>query len=141
MLRSLDVSLSGLLAQRERMNTIAGNIANAQTTRSADGERVPFARRFVTFRPAADESAANGGDAGGGVGVEHEVHVDRNAPPRLVHLPGHPDADENGNVAFPAIDLMTEFVNAVEASRAYEANLAAMEMTKEMLGRTSRILA
>ncbi|HEX6984970.1 MAG TPA: flagellar basal body rod protein FlgC [Planctomycetaceae bacterium] len=137
MFTAIDVSTSGLVAQRARMDTIAGNIANAQVTRGPDGEVAPFRRRFVTFEPAADP----GQSPPGGTGVRFEVHVDQATPPRRVHQPGHPDADADGFVSYPAIDLVTEFVNAMEAGRAYEANVTAMELTKEMTRLGLRILA
>ncbi len=136
MFTAIDVSTSGLVAQRARMDTIAGNIANAQTTRDADGRPSPFQRRFVTFEPA---SAAS--DPHGGLGVQFQVQVDQNTPPRKLFQPGHPDADTGGFVSYPSIDLVTEFVNAMEAGRAYEANVTAMEMSKEMSKLGLRILA
>jgi flagellar basal-body rod protein FlgC len=136
MFTAIDVSTSGLVAQRARMDTIAGNIANAQTTRDSDGNPAPFRRRLVTFEPADPAS-----DPTGGTGVRFEVHVDQSASPRRAYQPGHPDADAAGYVAFPAIDLVTEFVNAMEAGRAYEANVTAMELTKEMSRLSLRILA
>jgi flagellar basal-body rod protein FlgC len=137
MFTAIDVSTSGLVAQRARMDTIAGNIANAQTTRDADGKASPFQRRFVTFEPAA--SAAD--DSNRGMGVQFQVQVDQTTPPRQLHQPGHPDANAEGYVSYPAIDLVTEFVNAMEAGRAYEANVTAMEMSKEMSKLGLRILA
>ncbi|MBA3312037.1 MAG: flagellar basal body rod protein FlgC [Planctomycetaceae bacterium] len=137
MFTAIDVSTSGLVAQRARMDTIAGNIANAQTTRDADGKPSPFRRRFVTFEPASDATQ----DSSQGMGVRFEVQVDQNTPPRQLHQPGHPDADAAGFVSYPAIDLVTEFVNAMEAGRAYEANVTAMEMSKEMSKMGLRILA
>lgn len=137
MLRTLDISTSGLAAQRERMNTISGNIANINTTRDENGKPSPFQRRLVTFSP---EKLPDGAPAGG-VGVNFEVGVDPGAQPRLVFQPNHPDADAKGNVAFPGISLTTEFVNAVEASRAYEANMGAIDITKGMLSETLKILA
>ncbi len=136
MFRALDVSTSGLAAQRQRMNTIAGNIANINTTRDANGKPSPFQRRMVTF--AADD---DGGDAGRGVGVKYEVAIDSENRPRKFHDPTHPDADAEGNVLYPSIDLVKEFVNAVEASRAYEANVAAIDMTKSIFNQSLRILA
>lgn len=136
MLHSLDISSSGLMAQRQRLNVIAGNIANANTTRDENGQVKPFERRFVAF--SASETHH---DAKGGVGVEFLVEKDLHTPARKVYQPGHPDAGEDGVVAFPNIDLTQEFVNALEASRAYEANIAAMEMTKEMANSALRILA
>ena len=136
MFTAIDVSTSGLVAQRARMDTIAGNIANAQTTRDADGNVAPFRRRFVTFEPAADPATPSAG-----TGVRFEIDVDQTTPFRKVYQPGHPDADEAGNVSYPAIDLVTEFVNAMEAGRAYEANVTAMEFSKELTKLGLRILA
>jgi flagellar basal-body rod protein FlgC len=133
---AIDVSTSGLVAQRARMDTIAGNIANAQTTRDSDGNAAPFRRRFVTFEPA-DPS----GDPAGHTGVRFEIQVDQATPPRRLHQPGHPDADAAGFVNYPAIDLVTEFVNAMEAGRAYEANVTTIELSKEMSRLGLRILA
>ncbi len=137
MFNAIDLSTTGLIAQRQRMNTIAGNIANVNTTRGADGNPVPFQRRFVTFE--ADE--ANRTSSGGAAGVRYQVEIDSKTPPRLVHEPGHPDADAKGFVAYPNINLVTEFVNALGASRAYEANVTAIEMSKEMSNTALRILA
>lgn len=137
MFTAIDVSTSGLVAQRARMDTIAGNIANAQTTRDADGNVTPFQRRLVTFEPAADPAAG----PHAGTGVAFEVHVDQTTSPRRVFQPGHPDADPTGFVSYPAIDLVTEFVNAMEAGRAYEANVTTMELSKEMSRLGLRILA
>src|SRR5437773_2360663 len=137
MFRTFDISTSGLVAQRQRMNTIAGNIANINTTRDEQGNISPFQRRLITFAADTDRLDARAQ----GAGVKFEVGVDRGTEPRKVYSPGHPDADKEGNVAYPSINLVTEFVNAVEASRAYEANVAAVEMTKTMANQTLRILA
>jgi flagellar basal-body rod protein FlgC len=136
MLSALDVSTSALIAQRQRMNAIADNLANLNTTRDADGKPSAFQRRFVTF--AAAESG-NSTDAPGG--VTYHVSVDTTTPPRRVFEPGHPDADKEGYVSYPNIDMMTEFVNAVEASRAYQANLVAIDMTKQIANLSLKILA
>ena len=136
MLRSIDISTSGLVAQRQRMNTIAGNIANVHTTRDADGKAVPFQRRFVTFFADTDDAET----LTRGTGVDYRVETDGQAP-RRVHNPGHPDADAEGYVRYPNVNLVTEFTNAMEAARAYEANVAAIEMTKDMAQVTLRILA
>lgn len=138
MFTAIDVSTSGLVAQRARMDAIAGNIANAQTTRDGDGNIAPFQRRLVTFEPAPTSVE---GEPNSGLGVKFEVQIDQSTPPRRVYQPGHPDADASGYVSFPALDLVTEFVNAMEAGRAYEANVTAMEMTKEMTRLGMRILA
>lgn len=136
MLHAIDVSTSGLVAQRQRMNTIAGNIANASTTRDADGNPVSFQRRMVTFS-AEDQ----GPHSDRGVGVTYRVQTDTATPPRRVYQPGHPDADSDGYVTYPNVNLVTEFVNAVEASRAYEANVTAVEVSKEMAQLGLKILA
>ena len=136
MFNSLDISASALFAQRQRLNVIAGNIANVNTTRDADGEIRPFQRRFVTFAASRRHS-----DAQGGIGVDFQVEKDLLQEPRRVYQPGHPDADAEGFVNYPDIDLTQEFVNALEASRSYEANIATMEMTKEIAAATLRIIA
>jgi len=137
MLRGIDLSTSGLVAQRQRMNTIAGNIANAYSTRDGDGNVSPFQRRFVTF----SETSTDKINETRGVGVEFKVEIDTDKAPRMVHEPGHPDANEEGYVAYPDINMVTEFVNAVEASRAYQANVAAIDMAKQMANTALRILA
>jgi flagellar basal-body rod protein FlgC len=137
MFHALDVSTSALVAQRHRLDVIAGNIANINTTRNEQGQAAPFQRRLVTLMA---QPPAHGAEQRA-QGVEFRVEVDRQTPPRRVFQPGHPDADAEGYVAFPEIDLTTEFVNALEASRAYEANVAAIEVTKEMASRALRILA
>jgi len=137
MLRAIDISTSGLIAQRHRMDTIAGNIANVNTTRNADGSPGPFQRRLVTF--SADDE--NGKIDDRPVGVKYHVEVDSSSDPRRVYQPGHPDADKDGYVSYPNINVVTEFVNALEASRAYEANLSTLEMTKQMANLTLRLLS
>jgi flagellar basal-body rod protein FlgC len=135
MFSPIDVSTSALVAERQRMNTIADNLANVNTTRNADGKPSPFQRRFVTF------AAAEPNSPGAGEGVTYQIHVDTTTPPRRVYQPGHPDADKEGYVSFPSIDFMTEFVNAMDASRAYQANLVAVDMTKQIDNLSLKILA
>jgi flagellar basal-body rod protein FlgC len=137
MFRSLDISTSGLVAQRQRLNTIAGNIANVDTTRGPDGKPALFHRRLVTFQ--AD--TASPGSVPTGVGVLSKVEIDTKSPPRMVHQPGHPDADAKGNVSLPNVNLLSEFTDATLASRAYEANLAAIEMSKSIANASLRILS
>lgn len=137
MLRSIDISTSGLVAQRQRMNTIAENIANLQTTRNEDGVKEPFQRRLVRFQ-AESEHHTEG--TRNGLGVQAHVEIDDKTPPRKIHQPGHPDADAEGYVQLPNINLVTEFVNALEATRAYEANLTAFEMSKQMSQASLEIL-
>ena len=131
----LDTGASGLQAQRTRLDTIAANIANINTTRGPNGEKTPFRRRMVMFAPgqAGDSSKA-------GVHVQ-EIKLD---PSPFIQKwdPGHPDADpKTGMVNLPNIDMTIEYVNALEASRAYEANVTMMETAKAMLNSSLRLLA
>ncbi len=135
MFKALDISTSGLVAQRQRMNTISGNIANVNTTVDPDGKASPYQRRYVTFM--ADKEKENSSKP---AGVVYKVQVDNSAQPRMVHQPGHPQANENGYVAYPNINIIQEYVNAMVANRAYEANVSAIEMTKEMTNLGLRIL-
>lgn len=136
MKNALDISLSGLVAQRQRMNTIAGNIANASSIQDADGNASPFRRRIITFA-AETENLNSQSDA---AGVEFEIELDYKTPFRKVHNPGHKHADKDGNVLYPNINLINESINMMEAARAYEANIAAIEMTSEMSDAAYRIL-
>lgn len=134
MFEALDVGASGLQAQRTRLDTIAGNILHANTTRNERGEKVPYRRRFVVFAPGrADDSSKPG------IHVQ-EIGVDNAAPIRK-YEPGHPDADAQGYVSYPNIDTAIEYVNAMDASRAYEANVTMMENTKAMINASLRIIA
>jgi flagellar basal-body rod protein FlgC len=136
MVHPLDVSTSALVAQRVRLNAISSNLANMTTTRNEQGETQPYQPRFVVFR--TDEKLET---SGGGMGVTvASVEID-NKPPRLKFQPGHPDADARGYVAYPNIDMNLEFVDALEATRAYEANVGVIEVTKDMSRQTLRILA
>ena len=136
MFGSLDISTSALVAQRIRMDTIAGNIANAQATQQADGRIGAFKRRLAVF-------AAGDGKGGAGVHVS-EIREDPSAR-EWRWEPDHPHAIASGPragyVEYPKIDLPTEMVNAMLASRAYEANITAMEVTKGMMSATLRLLA
>lgn len=136
MFGALDTSTSGLVAQRIRMDTIAGNVANAQATRRADGQPGPFQRRMVIFTE---------GNGRGGPGVHVSDVREDPSEGHWVFDPGHPDAmrtgPRKGYVEYPNVDMTTEMVNAMLASRAYEANIAAIEVTKHMMSATLQILA
>ena len=110
MFTSLDVSTSGLVAQRARLNAISSNIANMSTTRNELGEPEPYKPRYVTFE--TDTSLAT---PGGGNGVKIGSVEQSDAPPEMKYEPGHPDADERGYVRYPAVNMTMEFVNAMEA--------------------------
>lgn len=134
MFKTIDIITSGLVAQRHRLDTIAENVANINTTRDADGKVSPFQRRLVQF------SAQQASSQREGVGVDFQIDKDTHTPPRKVHEPGHPDADADGNVSYPNINLVTESVNAMEASRAYEANVVAFTTTQKIGDMSLRIL-
>lgn len=135
MFTALDISTSGLVAQRTRMNARSSNIANISTTHNERGERVPYRPRYVIFE--TDESI--GAEGAAGVRVA-EVKTD-DSDPRLKYEPHHPDANPQGYVAYPNVNMMVEFTDAMEAARAYEANLGALEISKDLGQQTLRILA
>lgn len=140
MFSSINVSASGMVAQRIRMNTISSNIANISTTQNEEGESVPYQPRYPIFE--SDNSIGNNGAAGVTVS---EIRVDENVEPRWKRQPGHPDALTEGPmkgwVAYPGIDMMIEFTDAMEAARSYEANIGALDISKDMISRSLTILA
>lgn len=135
MFDTLDIGASGLTAQRIRMDTIANNVLNASTTRNEKGERVPYQRRFVVFSPGAPDDKSKPGVHVSQIGIDRKTPFDKRLEP------GHVDADEEGYVLYPNVQLPIEFANMLEASRAYEANITAMEVTKGMINATLRLLA
>jgi flagellar basal-body rod protein FlgC len=128
--RNLDIAASGLTAQRQWMDLIAGNIANAQTTRTPEGG--PFRRQLAVFMEMND---ANG---------MHGVRVDRvtadDSELRKVYEPDHPEADADGYVSYPNVDVVTEMVDLIAAQRAYEANATVIESAKSGFLRALQIL-
>ena len=136
MFTTLDISTSGLVAQRARINAISSNLANLSTQVNEAGENVPYQPRFVVF--ATDDSVKT---ASGGVGVKVAAVETSTAPPRLKYEPHHPLANQDGYVAYPNIDMTSEFVDSLEATRAYEANIGVIEVTKDLNQFTLRILA
>jgi flagellar basal-body rod protein FlgC len=136
MFNALDVSTSALVAQRARLDVISSNLANMSTTRNEQGESVPYTPRFVTF-----ETDTGLQTRGGGMGVKVGSIEYSDVQPSLKYEPGHPDADENGYVAYPNIDMTTEFVDALGATRAYEANIGVIEISKDLGRQTLQILA
>lgn len=139
--RSLRVSASGLRAEAARLRTSAANIANVHTTRTAEGG--PYLPRRVTLaeQPAFGRTlrqAWNNPALTGGVEVVSVAPVE-GVEPRLVYDPHHPDAGPDGMVAFPPIDIPLEMVDVLSASRAYEANVAALEAGKRMMDKALEI--
>ena len=124
----LTVSGSALEAQRRRMNVIASNLANAQSTRNGEGEIEPYKRQEVVF---ATMPVSLG--PGGMEGVKVVDIVNDGKLPRPLYDPGHPDANAEGIVMMPNINPMEEMVNMMMAFRAYEASVSAYNMSKNMM--------
>lgn len=153
----INISASGLRAQRVRQNIIASNLANAETTRTKDGG--PYKKKFVVLEQNPDEydyrmvygkPKMEGSltkekhmripkpefpiiteKVGSGVKISNIAEDD--SPPRLVYDPTHPDADEKGYVAMPNVNVVQEMTDMISATRAYEANVSAINATKGML--------
>jgi flagellar basal-body rod protein FlgC len=144
MFGGMEISASALTAQRLRMNVTAENLANAQTTRGADGN--PYRRKEVVLQSVeqrgfgAQLSTAMGGSGARAGGVEVAgIQEDQTAGKR-VYDPSHPDADAQGYVTMPNVDTVTEMVDLIDAQRAYEANVTAMQASKQMFSKTLEIL-
>ena len=153
---TMNVSASALTAQRLRMDVISENLANANTTRTADGG--PFRRKTVIFEEMSGtgrgsfsrrsegtrgsfsrrlESAINRAHTGNGVRVSNIVDDQR--PGTRVFDPAHPDSDDDGYVTMPNVNVVEEMVNMISASRSYEANITAISTTRAMIARTLEI--
>ena len=124
----VDIAVSGLRAQSRRMNVIAGNIANANTSRAEDGG--PYRRQEVVLRTDPGEKGVTVGD----------VLPDLQSEFKRVYLPGHPDADEKGWVRMPNVELPREMVDLVLASRAYQANAAVLKRYQDIMEATIELL-
>ena len=143
---AINAAGSGLTAERLRMDVTAENLANAQTTRGADGQ--PYRRKEVVLEQkgggfgGALKAALGGGirPGGGAGGVQVAAIVEDTAPNRLVYDPGHPDANAQGYVEMPNVNPVTEMVDLIDASRAYEANVTAMQSAKQMFTKTLDLL-
>jgi flagellar basal-body rod protein FlgC len=128
LLDTLSISASGLTAQRVRLQSVASNMANARTTRTADGG--PYVRQLPVL--VAEE---------GGFGSEFERSLSRvrvvgiqdsDDPPVMVYDPGHPDAGDDGYVAMPNVNILQEMVDLMTTSRTYEANATVVDVTKQL---------
>lgn len=139
MLRALDVSTSALIAQRTRLNAVSGNIANISSLTDETGAANPYRAREVVFQ--TDESISTKGASGVKVS---EIKIS-DSEPQYRYQPKHPLAIKEGKwkgyVAYPNIDLTTQMVDALESTRAYEANVGVMEITKNLSRETLTILA
>lgn len=140
MFSAFNINASGMTAQRYRMDVISENVANANTTRTEDG--TPYRRKVVSFAEKGGNgsfaSALNSaigyngiGYSGSGVKVAG-VYEDHTTEMKKVYDPSHPDADEDGYVLYPNVDIVTEMTNMIDASRAYEANATAFSASKSM---------
>lgn len=139
MFSAFDINASGLTAQRYRMDIISENVANASTTRTSDG--TPYRRKVVTFAQRSDQttfhhvlSRERDNYSGKGVAVSG-VYEDTWSEMNMVYDPSHPDADENGYVTYPNVNIITEMTNLIDSSRAYEANATAFNASKSMAQR------
>ena len=146
MFGGMEISASALTAQRLRMNVTAENLANAETTKGADGQ--PYRRKEVVLQSVGQQgtfgsqlSAAMGGSGGvaaGGVQATQIAEDPTNG--KLVYDPTHPDANAQGYVRMPNVDTVTEMVDLIDAQRSYEANVTAMSAAKQMFSKTLEIL-
>jgi flagellar basal-body rod protein FlgC len=139
---SMDISSSALTAERTRMNLISSNIANANSTRTQEGG--PYKRKDAVFAstppaPGSFKTALLNASKKSSMGVEVvDVVEDRN-PPRMQYDPSHPDADTQGYVAYPNVNVVEEMADMITATRAYEANVTASQAAKSMALKTLEI--
>lgn len=138
---AMDVSASAMTAQRRRLELLVANLANSQTTRTPEGG--PFKRQDVVFasRPmqSFDEILLEIGTDEALEGVEVQRIVTDQSDPVLRHQPGHPDADENGYVAYPNINPLQEMANLMASVRSFQSNVRAFEALKEIVQRSLEI--
>jgi flagellar basal-body rod protein FlgC len=146
MFDALDIAGSGLSAERLRMDVTAENLANANTTRGANGQ--PYRRKVVVLEQQQAQTsfqtqlASQMGtpSAVKGTGVQVSSIAEDTTPNRRVYDPGHPDADAQGYVSMPNVDSVTEMVDLISASRAYEANVTSMQSAKTLFTKTLELL-
>lgn len=137
---SFNINASGMTAQRFRMDIISENVANANTTRTEDGS--PYRRKVVSFTERSGKENTfshilckeTEKYTGNGVKV-NSVYEDTDSEMHLVYDPSHPDADENGYVLYPNVNIITEMTNLIDASRSYEANATAFSASKNIASR------
>ncbi|HHY47667.1 MAG TPA: flagellar basal body rod protein FlgC [Firmicutes bacterium] len=134
---AMAISASGMTAERLRMDVIANNIANANTTRTPEGG--PYRRQQVLFRAVMGDAVRGylsrldpAHPPATGLGVAVVGIVRDPSPPRLVYDPAHPDADQDGYVHMPNVNILAEMVDMLSATRAYEANVTALNAAKSM---------
>ena len=130
---SFNINASGMTAERYRMDIIAENVANAQTTRTEDG--TPYRRKVVTFEERTEGAQTFSsflGSASEKFNGQGELKEDNWTQMNMVYDSSHPDADENGYVTYPNVNIVTEMTNLIDASRSYEANATAFNASKSI---------
>ena len=140
---AFNINASGMTAERYRMDIISENVANANTTRTADGS--PYRRKVVSFEEKSERSQSSFSHVFGNALHDHKyaqtvgtgvkvsgVYHDYVTEMNMAYDPSHPDADENGYVTYPNVNIITEMTNMIDASRAYEANATAFNASKAM---------
>ncbi|MDF9841389.1 MULTISPECIES: flagellar basal body rod protein FlgC [unclassified Paenibacillus] len=143
---SFGISASALTAQRLRMDVISSNIANAETTRASvvDGKAVPYKRKLVVLGTEQNNSFSNilnskMNSGNGTEGVKVKSIIEDSSPLKPVYNPSHPDADAEGYVYMPNVDLTKEMVDMLSASRSYEANVTMLNASKAMVSKALEI--
>jgi len=140
---ALSISASGLTAQRLRMDVISENLANVNTTRAEGGK--PYQRKIALFQEKGQNLPFSAyfsealGNPGAGKGVRVSRVVNDETPGAKVYEPSHPDADADGYVTMPNVNMVTEMVNMISASRSYEANVTAINISKAIMAKTLEI--
>ncbi|MDD2851645.1 MAG: flagellar basal body rod protein FlgC [Desulfuromonadaceae bacterium] len=138
---SMNVSSSALSAERTRMNLISSNLANASSTRTPEGG--PYKRKDAVFSATPLEGSFNRAFNDATAQQVRQVEITRivedQSPPRLQYDPGHPDANEQGYVAMPNVNVVEEMADMITATRAYEANVTAVQAAKSMALKTLEI--
>ncbi len=138
---TMSVSASGMAAQRTRAQLLVENLANAETTRTPEGG--PYRRKdavFVSDQVSSPFSSVLEQELGAGTGVTVSQVIEDTREPERRYLPGHPDADANGYVAFPRVNPAEDMVDLLGASRGYQANVAAMSAVKDMIRSSIELL-
>lgn len=141
---AIDASGSGLQAERLRMDVTSENLANAETTKAANGQ--PYRRKEVVFQEAGDTGTSFASILAGVSsskpthGVQVSGIVEDSSPLKRIYDPGHPDADASGYVTMPNVNTVTEMTDLISSSRAYEANVTAMQTAKTMFSKTIDLL-
>jgi flagellar basal-body rod protein FlgC len=137
-------SASGMQAERVRMDVVSENLANAQTTKAANGQ--PYRRKEVVFQEAGAQGSsfasilAGATDGAQTSGVKVSGIVEDASPLKRIYDPGHPDADKDGYVTMPNVNTVTEMTDLISSSRSYEANVTAMQTAKTMFTKTLDLL-